>query len=260
MPIDNSYNRKINQQLIQNIKQKHHWEPDSKRGGRSSEILTGGSVFKVNELTVYKRPAYGSEYIQPGTACGYPQYNSTELKEINTKLVMNDKLQGGDFWSDVGNFFKPVASAALDIAAPALGAMIGGPTGAVLAKGAREGLHSVTGWGKRGKRKSKSAGAISAGAISGGVIPKAAGVGNYEVLKNVKAIPSKKNKSTIVPTTSITLVPSTPTTVAPKTKTKSTTSKTPSKRAEIVKKIMNERGVKMIEASKIVKNEGLYTK
>ena len=30
------------------------------------------------------------------------------------------------------------------------------------------------------------------------------------------------------------------------------------KRAEIVKKIMRERGVKMIEASKIVKNEGLY--
>jgi hypothetical protein len=30
------------------------------------------------------------------------------------------------------------------------------------------------------------------------------------------------------------------------------------KRAEIVKKVMRERGVKMIEASKIVKNEGLY--
>jgi hypothetical protein len=33
-----------------------------------------------------------------------------------------------------------------------------------------------------------------------------------------------------------------------------------SKRAEIVKKIMKERGVKMIEASKIVKKEGLYKK
>lgn len=33
-----------------------------------------------------------------------------------------------------------------------------------------------------------------------------------------------------------------------------------SKRAEIVKKIMKERGVKMIEASKIVKSEGLYKK
>jgi hypothetical protein len=31
-------------------------------------------------------------------------------------------------------------------------------------------------------------------------------------------------------------------------------------RAEIVKKIMKERGVKMIEASKIVKAEGLYKK
>jgi hypothetical protein len=30
------------------------------------------------------------------------------------------------------------------------------------------------------------------------------------------------------------------------------------KRAIIVKKVMNERGVSMIEASKIVKNEGLY--
>jgi hypothetical protein len=34
--------------------------------------------------------------------------------------------------------------------------------------------------------------------------------------------------------------------------------KKPNKRAEIVKKVMRERGVKMIEASKIVKNEGLY--
>jgi hypothetical protein len=34
--------------------------------------------------------------------------------------------------------------------------------------------------------------------------------------------------------------------------------KKPNKRAEIVKRIMKERGVKMIEASKIVKNEGLY--
>jgi uncharacterized protein (UPF0210 family) len=32
------------------------------------------------------------------------------------------------------------------------------------------------------------------------------------------------------------------------------------KRAELVKKIMKERGVKMIEASKIVKDEGLYKK
>lgn len=32
----------------------------------------------------------------------------------------------------------------------------------------------------------------------------------------------------------------------------------PNKRAEIVKKVMQERGVKMIEASKIVKAEGLY--
>ena len=34
--------------------------------------------------------------------------------------------------------------------------------------------------------------------------------------------------------------------------------KKPNKRAEIVKKIMKDRGVKMIEASKIVKKEGLY--
>jgi len=34
--------------------------------------------------------------------------------------------------------------------------------------------------------------------------------------------------------------------------------KKPNKRAEIVRKIMKERGVSMIEASKIVKNEGLY--
>ena len=34
--------------------------------------------------------------------------------------------------------------------------------------------------------------------------------------------------------------------------------KKPNKRAEIVRKIMKERGVGMIEASKIVKNEGLY--
>jgi hypothetical protein len=132
-------------------------------------------------------------------------------------------MKGGD----IGSFIKPVASAVLDIAAPAFGAYVGGPIGATLAKGIREGVRGVTGYGK-GKKKitnsdtitagsncctpckmkgcAKSAGAKSAGAKSAGA----------------KSAGGKKNRMTLV------------------------------------KQVMKEKGLKLGAASKYVKDNNLY--
>jgi len=138
-----------------------------------SPNLTGGSIRRQYEYMppsfIQSKEAEGRQLILNGanvlTPSNYNYGNSGNLPVP----VYHKRMKGGDIWGDIGNFFKPVVSAVMDIGAPALGAVVGGPMGATLAKGAREGIRATTGWGK-GKRKMKGGkngvGVYSAGSLN----------------------------------------------------------------------------------------------
>ena len=141
--------------LIKNIKDRNKIQGGSliirPIGGAYQESTPGLLTFKMAQPLVFiGRPAAGSDRIQSGNAAYYPQYNSTELNEINNsaELVKSTYLQGGLNWGDVGNFFKGATSKILDIAAPALGNYAAGPAGAEVANLARGKFKQLTGLGR----------------------------------------------------------------------------------------------------------------
>lgn len=138
---------------------------------------------------------------------------------------------GGNLWSDIGKFAKPVASAALDVAAPMAGMYLGGPVGATLAKGAREGVRAVTGFGKgRKKKELVGVGVYSGGAISGGCNG------------DMACLPCKKKMKGS----------------AKSAGAKSAGARSGGKRMDLVKKIMKEKGYNLGQASKFIKENNLY--
>ena len=312
--------------LIKNIKDRNKMQGGAlvirPIGGSYQESTPGLLTFKMAQpLTFIGRPAAGSNRIQSGNAAYYPQYNSTELNEINNsaELVKSTYLQGGLNWSDVGDFFKGATSKILDIAAPALGNYAAGPAGAEVASLARGKFKQLTGLGRvkpfkevKAKiilhKKPKEPKVPKVPKMTGGAklkkeskkkepmkvktkkiseanvlkvkrtykkrskvdtlhnnnppaesvknlisalslddksseIPVAAGVGNFETLKGGKKV-NRVNRDTSSTTTNV---------LTPKKSNMN-------KRFEIVKQIMKEKNLNLPQASKFVKENGLYKK
>lgn len=219
-------------------------------------ILTGGSIRRQYEYMptsfIQSKEAEGRQLILNGANVLTPSnYNYGNTGNMPMPMTKKSKgLKGGDIWSDIGNFFKPVASAVLDIGAPAVGAFVGGPMGATLAKGAREGLRATTGWGK-GKRKMKGgkngvgvyAGSLNAsdtpvgGAMSGGCD----GMPCAPCMKKEKKMKGSAKTA------------GTKTTAGAKTSGAKKGS-----RMEMVKKVMKEKKMNLGQASKYIKENNLY--
>lgn len=199
--------------------------------------LTGGSIRRQYEYTppsfIQSKEAEGRKLILNATNVITPSNYNYGTRNMPPPMVNRAKgrkgMRGGDIWSDISNFFKPVVSSVMDIGAPAIGAFVGGPMGATLAKGAREGIRATTGWGK-GRRK--MAGSLNASdvAVGGAMSAGCNGMpcapckmkGCAKKSAGAKSAGGKKN------------------------------------RMEIVKKVMKEQKLPLGKASKYVKDNNLY--
>jgi hypothetical protein len=278
------YANDYNKQLANNLNQVNY--ALAKRGqltNTKNELKGGSSMRSADNKNMYIQDLQqvGNKLIVSGNGAAYPFLNMSELQRLDRERtnplyyqrLHNSTLKGGDIWGDIGNFFKPIGSAILDIGAPALGAFMGGPMGATAAKAVREGVRGVTGVGlKRGRKAGAktagvgvySAGACSAGACCGGrkrlspevkqarIDAKLAKKAEREAKKQAK-IDAKLAKPKRVPK-SLKGTKSLPSLEGGKRKASAGTKK----RAEIVKKVMKDMGLKMIDASKYVKSNNLY--
>lgn len=240
--MDNDYNRKLANNLsqINYALAKRDTLTDTigkKAGSVSKQRTTENKNMYVQDLA-----SVGNKYIMSGSSATYPMFNMSEMQRLDREKsnplyyqrLHNSQLKGGISWNDVGNFFKPIGSAVLDVAAPVVGSYLGGPMGATAATAIRKGIKGATGVGlKRGRK----AGAKSAGAKSAGA--KSAGVGTYREQKVPKEPKAPKE---------------------PKEGGRRKSSGKVNKRAEIVKSVMKDMGLKMTDASKYVKEKGLYKK
>lgn len=270
------YANDYNKQLANNLNQVNY--ALAKRGQltNTKNDLKGGSVMRSNDnknMYIQDLQQVGNKYIYSGNSPNYPFLNMSELQRLDKERtnplyyqrLHNSTMKGGDIWGDIGKFFKPIGSAILDVGAPALGAMVGGPMGAVAAKAVREGVRGVSGVGlKRGRKaggaKTAGVGVYSAGAVSGG---------RKRLSPEVKqarldAKMAKKQAKMDAKQAKIDMKASKPKRM-PKSKSlpsleggKRKASAGTKKRAEIVKKVMKDMGLKMIDASKYVKNNNLY--
>ena len=271
--INNSYNSDIANKLLNKMQfnKNIHIEPEqfnNKLSGGSYNRCIGGSDLRQSTNTYgsyYKDVSGNSEYIQPGVCASYPQFNMVELRELDSKPVINvPTMQGGknsmtggfsfnDFINSVKSVAKPLVSTALDVGAPMLGAL-GGPTGQIVANAARDIIKTKTGYGRKTK--------------------KVAGVGILSTIKDSKKTNKKikspldnnSNKENIVPNLeALSIVKGGKR--GRKLKSKSTINTdiapiTPKsslkKRFEIVKQIMKEKNLSLPAASKYVKDNKLY--
>lgn len=249
---DNDYNRKLSDSLNQinyALSKK-----DNLTNVVSSRMYGGArQTDYIQDLQTYGN----NNYVKTGTSASYPFLNRNELNQLDGSKVNylpyqvktgKGKMTGGFSWSDVGNFLKPIASTALDALVPVASAYTGMPTAVSAVRGAIKG---ATGVGlKRGRK--------------GGA--KTAGVGNYkggrkpkmtpeEKMFKLEAIQQKKDskKAEREAKKQAKLE-------AKSSKPKRVASAGAKKRAEIVKKVMKDMNMKMIDASKYVKDKGLYKK
>jgi hypothetical protein len=215
--------------------------------------LTGGSIRRQYEYVppsfIQSKEAEGRKLIINGanvlTPSNYNYGNSGNMPVPMPVKGRNSKImRGGDFWGDVGNFFKPVASAVLDIGAPALGAFVGGPAGATLAKGAREGLRATTGWGK-GKRKMKE-GKNGVGVYAGSLNASDTPVGGAMSAgcNGMPCVPCMKKEKKMKGSA--------------KTAGAKTAGAKKGSRMDMVKKVMKEKKMNLGQASKYIKENNLY--
>ena len=244
---DNEYNHKIASWFNALNSKNQNPEPDNffknnvglyKNGmvGGNRNAFTrqiGGSRPYLN-VGVYDRDQKESQKIVPGVnASMIPYYHQYELNKIDNNL---SDFQGGNVFKKIGRTIKKVVknptvkkiiSSALDVGAPiagkALGTLVGQPIlGAQAATIGRKILKESTGYGKKGIALYKGE-----GVKSGGCCPKEG--------KGVKSGGVKSGGAGPV-----------------------SGGKRINKRAEIVKKIMKEKKMSMIQASKYVKDNNLY--
>ena len=180
------------------------------------------------------------DYILNGTSATYPPINMRSGMEVSSggRYAHPDGAVGGGFWNDFAKGFTKGFTSVLDVAAAPL-AFVAPEIAAPLAI-ASKGIKTLAGGGKKARKPrviakkgyaaveddvevaKKMGGAESGGAHSGGGMSGGAVSGAG---KKKRAVGASDGRAI---------------------------------RAAIVKKIMKERGVKMIEASQIVKREGLY--
>lgn len=280
------YANDYNKQLANNLNQVNY--ALAKRGQltNTKNDLKGGSAMRSsdkNNMYIQDLQQVGNKYISSGNSPNYPFLNMSELQRLDKEKsnplyyqrLHNSTMKGGDIFSDLGKFFKPIGSAILDVGAPALGAMVGGPMGAVAAKAVREGVRGVSGVGlKRGRKAGGakiagvgvySAGAVSAGAVSGGrkrlspevkqakLDAKMAKKAEREAKKQAK-IDAKQAKKDMKASKKL------PSLEGGKRTNKRKASEGTKKRSEIVRRVMKEMNLPMIKASSYVKSHGLYKK
>jgi hypothetical protein len=270
---NNPYNNNISKSLINFTKLKeYNNQPDifDYRGGALGDRYIGGAIVqnysgskytegvRLDEPQFFGKPSSGSKYIQPGVNGQYPQYNMIELRNING----DKKLEGGLNWGDVGNFFKPIISKGLDIAAPAIGSYLGGPLGAQVATTGRDILKQTTGYGRIKKvkalkvkvpkipkaKKGKKAVAVEVEIKSGDI-------GNYSTTNESGGKLKKRGRKSKLSkldsvSESISNLKINENEVKPL--------KTKKNRMEMVKKIMKEKGMNLPSASKYIKDNNLY--
>lgn len=212
--------------------------------------LTGGSIRRQYEYIprsfIESKEAEGRKQILNATNVITPSnYNFGGAANIGGGIVYrNRRMKGGDIFQDIGNFFKPVAGAVLDLAAPALGTMLGGPSGAVLATGARQGLKNVIGFGK-GKRGKKGVGVYNGGSMNAS--PETTGGSmsagcNGNMACSPCMAKAKKSKAAGAKTAGAMVA----------------AGKKKGNRMDLVKKVMKEKGLNLGAASKYIKDNNLY--
>lgn len=218
-----------------------------------------------------------TEYIQAGSMNHIPQFNSTELAIIN-HLREHPELMGGGakkFFKNLGKsaskglnqvgdalkhsatdkkgILRNLISSTLDVGAPLAGvaaatALGGNPVvGVATSQILRKTIKGSTGYGVAG------VGEYRGGSMSGGFKIK-----NPKSIKNAVQAELNKAIDQYLPEASKVMgsgVPAAATTEKPK---KVNTSRTD--RNAVVKRVMQERGVSLPAASKIVKAENLYKK
>ena len=220
--------------------------------------LTGGSIRRQYEYIprsfIESREAEGRKPILNATNVITPSnYNFGGAANMGGVVYRTRGMRGGDIWGDIGKFFRPVASAALDLAAPAAGMFMGGPAGAVMATGARQGLKAVTGFGrgKRGGKKKAGVGVYggsmnaSGGAMSGGcdgdmACAPCAAKAKKGAAKTAGAHPIGARLA------------------GAKTAGAMSAGKKKGNRMDMVKKVMKEKGLSLGAASKFIKDNNLY--
>ncbi len=268
------YANDYNKQLANNLNQVNYALAKRSNLTNTKNDLKGGSVMRSNDkknMYIQDLQKVGNNLIVSGNGASYPFLNMSELQRLDKERtnplyyqrLHNSTMKGGDIWGDIGKFFKPIGSAILDVGAPALGAMVGGPMGAVAAKAVREGVRGVSGVGlKRGRKaggaKTAGVGVYSAGAVSGGgkrLSPeiKQARL-DAKLAKKAEREAKKQAKIDMKASKPKRMSKSLPSLEGGKRKASAGTKK----RAEIVKKVMKDMGLKMIDASKYVKNNNLY--
>jgi hypothetical protein len=202
--------------------------------------MTGGSIRRQYEYMpsgfIQSKEAEGRQLILNAGNVNTPSnYNYGGVANMPIGSIKK-RMKGGDIWGDIGKFLKPVASAALDLAAPAAGMFMGGPAGATMAMGARQGLKAVTGYGKAKRGGKKTAGV---GVYAGSLNASDSAVGG--------AMSAGCNGDMACAPCSA--------------KAKKGAAKTAGKkgnRMDMVKKIMKEKGYNLGQASKYIKQNNLY--
>jgi len=260
---DNDYNRR----LANNLSQINY--SLSKRDVLTDTIgKKGGAVskYRTNEeknLYVQDLASMGNKYIKSGSSATYPMMNMAELHRLDREKsnplyyqrLTNAQLKGGISLQDVANFFKPIGSAILDVGAPAVGAMLGGPMGAVAAKAVREGVRGVSGVGlKRGRKAGAKTAGVGTYKKGGKLSPEAKATKAEEkaAAKEAKAaakVAAKEAKAAAKVAGKVN-----------KPTGKRKVSGAVNERAKIVKSVMKEMNLPMVKASAYVKEKGLYKK
>lgn len=278
------YANDYNKLLANNLNQVNY--ALAKRSGltNTKNDLKGGSVMRSNDyknMYIQDLQQIGNKPIQNGNSPNYPFLNMSELQRLDKERtnplyyqrLHNSTMKGGDIWGDIGKFFKPIGSAILDVGAPALGAVVGGPMGAVAAKAVREGVRGVSGVGLKRGRKAGGAKTAGVGVYSAGakrlspevkqarLDAKMAKKAEREAKKQAKidAKMAKKQDKMDIKASKPKRIPkskSLPSLEGGKRKASAGTKK----RAEIVRRVMADMNLPMIKASKYVKEKGLYTK
>lgn len=251
--------------------------------------LKGGSIMRSNDkqnMYIQDLQQIGNRTINNGNSPNYPFLNMSELQRLDKERtnplyyqrLHNSTMKGGDIWGDIGKFFKPIGSAILDVGAPALGAVVGGPMGAVAAKAVREGVRGVSGVGiKRGRKaggaKTAGVGVYSAGAkrlapevkqarLDAKMAKKAERDAKKQIKIDIKQ--AKKQAKMDAKQAKMDAKLAKPKRISKSKQLpsleggKRIASAGTKKRAEIVRRVMSDMGLKMIEASKYVKKNNLY--
>jgi hypothetical protein len=279
------YANDYNKNLANNLNHLNYALANRSKLTNTKNDLKGGSIMRSTDnknMYIQDLQQIGNRTINNGNSPNYPFLNMSELQRLDKERtnplyyqrLHNSTMKGGDIWGDIGKFFKPIGSAILDVGAPALGAVVGGPMGAVAAKAVREGVRGVSGVGLKRGRKAGGAKTAGVGVYSAGakrlspevkqarLDAKMAKKAEREAKKQAKIdakqakmdakqakMDAKISKPKRMPKSK-----SLPSLEGGKRKASAGTKK----RAEIVKKVMADMGLKMIDASKYVKKNNLY--